>query len=473
MRHLKDGSRAANCGDLEGKASTRHTNTGAIMKDYDNIGVRIPQLFLPREGIDLTKWSVIACDQHTSEPEYWEQVKEIIGDCPSTLHLILPEIYAGSSEEEKSAQHVHIRMQEYLSENVLVPYEGLFYIERKVGTRCRRGLLLCLDLEQYDFQQGSQSLIRASEGTMIERLHSRLRIREKAALELPHSLVLIDDPERTVIEPLAGRTGGTGAALVRRYDFDLMMDSGHLTGYQIVDPSVEANVLRALAGLADRQAFSRKYGVGEEQKVLLFAMGDGNHSLATAKIIWERIKLQVGMDHPARFALVEVVNVHDEGLAFEPIHRVLFNVKKDVLAALQEFYSSGFSFSPERNLGQLMDKVEASNNGRQVFGLISEEISGIVKIVNPVSNLAVGTLQAFLEAFLIEGGAEKIDYVHGGDVVSRLGCQHGNTGFYLRRMDKNDLFKTVILDGILPIKTFSMGEAKEKRFYMECRRITE
>jgi hypothetical protein len=344
-------------------------------------------------------------------------------------------------------------------------------VERQVANKSRKGLLLCLDLEQYDFHKGSQSLIRATEGTIIERLPPRMRIREKATLELPHILVLIDDPDRTVIEPLAELAMRLSDGLRRRYSFDLMMGGGHLTGYQVVDPQVEAGVIQALNALADAETLKAKYSLEGDQRGFLFAMGDGNHSLATAKSIWEQMKPQVGMDHPARYALVEIENVHDEGLAFEPIHRVLFNLKADILKAMEAYFGSDFSFAPASDISRMMSEVEDHCGSKQVFGLISGSLCGVVEIQNPTSNLAVGTLQAFLDAFLKDGCADKIDYVHGEEVVSRLGSQEGHAGFYLPCMDKNDLFKTVILDGALPRKTFSMGEAREKRYYMESRKI--
>lgn len=426
---------------------------------------------MPAAGIDLTKWAVVACDQYTSEPEYWEQVEQIVGDSPSTFHLVLPEIYLGTPAEEERTRCVNIRMQEYLDRGLLVPHEGIFYVERWFGSKCRRGILLCLDLERYDFRKGSQSLVRATEGTIIERLPPRIKIRENAILEIPHIIVLIDDPERTVIEPLGTLAGRGAEELVEHYDFDLMLSSGHLAGFQIVDPKVEAGVIRALEALAEPESFRQKYGLGADQGVFLFAMGDGNHSLATAKSIWEKNKHLVGMDHPSRYALVEIENVHDEGLEFAPIHRVLFKLKKDILAAMQAHFGSNYQFTPTPDLQTMTDTVECWCENKQAFGIISEGVTGFVEIANPGSNLAVGTLQNFLDAFMKDGGAEKIDYVHGFEAVSRLGGQAGNIGCYLPCMDKNDLFKTVILDGALPRKTFSMGEAFEKRFYMESRKI--
>jgi hypothetical protein len=296
-----------------------------------------------------------------------------------------------------------------------------------------------------------------------------MKIREGAALELPHILVLIDDPLCTVIEPLEAAK----KSQKQIYDFDLMLGSGHLRGY-VLDEKMEAKVIESLRVLARPAVFAAKYGVDTDKPVLLFAMGDGNHSLATAKAIWEKMKLQTGPNHPARYALVEIENVHDEGLEFEPIHRVLFGLKKNIFAAMQDYFGSNYKHMLVASAQKMIELVDHFSDPGQAFGIISGDeraTFGVVEINHPPSNLVVGTLQAFLDAFMKDGGAEKIDYVHGKEVVGKLGAQAGNAGFYVPGMDKSDLFKTVILDGALPRKTFSMGEAKEKRFYMEARKI--
>jgi len=436
------------------------------MKTYDSIGVQIPQILLPRPGIDLHKWAVIACDQFTSQPDYWRQVEAIVGEAPSTLNLILPEVYLEQPDVAERIRRIQNHMRQYLAEGIFESSEGLIYVERTVAGHTRKGLVLALDLERYDYNKGSTSLIRATEGTIVERIPPRVKIRDGAAIELPHILVLIDDPQRTVIEPIAAAK----QRLMPRYDFDLMLDSGHLAGY-LLPADLEQQAIQALEALARPQVFAAKYGVAPDLPVLLFAMGDGNHSLATAKAYWEKIKPQVGMSHPARYALVEIENVHDEALVFEPIHRVLFGLRSDLLAALQAHFGANYTFTPLPDAATMTARVEQAGGPRQTIGLILETGFGLVEIANPSSNLPVGTLQAFLDAFLKSGGAEKIDYVHGADVVTQLGRQRGNAGFYVPAMDKSDLFKTVILDGALPRKTFSMGEAREKRFYMECRKI--
>ncbi len=444
------------------------------MKIISDIGIQIPQVYLPKAGADLTKWAVIACDQFTSEPEYWHDVEKIVGGAPSTLNLTFPEVHLEKPGGEERIKNIQVSMNQYMDEGILQPRDGLIYVERTVNGKTRKGIMLCLDLECYDYNKGSSSLIRATEGTIVDRLPPRIKIREGAAMELPHILVLIDDPHHTVIEPLSAAK----SKLEKLYNFDLMLDSGQLAGFA-VNEELENQVVAALRGLAKPETFAAKYGIGADQPVLLFAMGDGNHSLATAKAIWEKMKPQAGMDHPSRYALVEIENVHDEGLEFEPIHRVLFNLKKDLLAELKKTFGDNFSYTEVASGAEMTQRIDSANGeaqppaGKQAIGLVGGENQfGVIEIAHASSNLAVGTIQSFIDAFLKDGGAEKVDYVHGEDVVERLALQPGNAGFYLAGMRKSELFKTVILDGALPRKTFSMGEAREKRFYMEARKIS-
>ena len=439
------------------------------MKTYEDLGVLIPEIYLPRPGTDLKKWAVVACDQFTSQPEYWHEVEQLVGDAPSTLKLTFPEVYLEQPGKEERIRSIQQNMRDYLAASILEPHTGMIYVERSVAGKTRRGLVLALDLERYDYTRGSSSLIRATEGTIVDRLPPRMKIREGAPLELPHILVLIDDPQRTVIETAAAAR----PRLRKLYDFDLMLDSGHLAGYA-VDEALEGSMLAALRGLADPHAFAAKYGVGPDQPLLLFAMGDGNHSLATAKAVWEQLKPRLGPDHPARYALVEIENVHDEGLEFEPIHRLLFDVKADLMASLRDFFGGRFAYERVADAAEMRGRVEQAGDPAHRIGLVRggpQPEYGVIEVSQPSSNLPVGTLQAFLDPFLKAGGAGKIDYVHGAEVVQRLGAQAGNAAFHLPAMSKSSLFKTVILDGALPRKTFSMGEAREKRFYMEARKI--
>jgi hypothetical protein len=436
------------------------------MKNYTSVGVQSARIFLPNAEVNLQKWAVIACDQFTSQPEYWQGVEDQVGDAPSTLHMILPEIFLGKREEGARIVRTQQTMSAYLERGILTPQDGLILVERTIRGKTRRGIVLALDLERYDFSSGSQSLIRATEGTIIERLPPRVKIRQGASLEIPHILVLIDDPTHSVINPLLEYR----PRLKKCYDFELMQDSGHLQGFAIEDTTLEKGVIRTLEKLGDPDTFYSKYNIGSEKGILLFAVGDGNHSLATAKSIWEKVKPQVGLAHPARFALVEIENVHDDALEFEPIHRVLFNIKGDVLDSLKKYFTY-HSYHACADPQAVAVQVANQEGPDQLIGLVQPEGCGLIRIMNPPHTLAVGSLQPFLDEWCKKDQVEKIDYVHGDEVVFKLGSMPGNAGFLLPALKKNELFKTVIIEGVLPRKTFSMGEAREKRFYMEARKI--
>jgi hypothetical protein len=444
---------------------------------FDKIALQVPTILLPKTGLDLSKWAVIACDQYTSQPEYWDKVEQLTAGEPSTLNLIFPEVYLDEADGDQRIHTINAAMDRYLDEGTLEPQPpGFILVDRATETApSRKGLIVALDLEQYDYRPGADSLIRATEGTILDRLPPRIRVREKAHIELPHIMVLIDDPEKTVIEPLCERQ------LPVAYDFPLMLDGGHLKGWRVDDADAIQQVATALTTLADPQRFAKRYQV-EDQPVVLYAMGDGNHSFATAKAIWENLKEKSAdreaiMDHPARYALVELVNIHDPGLEFEAIHRVLFDIDFDQLVKQAEvFYrEAGASFSCEfcDDLDSLPEKSRRrKQQGRHLIPFIADERCGLFVIDNPPLHLVVATLQAFLDRFLAEHPKARIDYIHGEGTVTALGKRPANLGFYLPAISKHDLFKTIILDGALPRKTFSMGEADEKRFYMECRKIS-
>jgi len=433
-----------------------------------DIGIKRPNLLLPMSDIDPQKWAVIACDQFTSQPDYWQQVEEITGDSPSTFHMILPEVFLGSSKEEKRIQTTQAAMKAYLQSGYFQPLNDFIYVRRSTGGHTRRGLMVCLDLEHYDYNKGAQTLIRATEGTILDRLPPRIRIRENAALECPHILVLFDDPQDTVFSFIDEQIESYPTA----YDFDLMLDSGRLKGHLLSDEKTQAHIFHALKELIDPDHFSSKYGFETGQYApLLFAMGDGNHSLATAKAIWEKVKPSVGTDHPARFALVEIENIHDPALTFEPIHRLVFGLNTNLKDAMSKYWGENLIIKKVSTAEAMMTSINDSTGSDHKVGMVCDDENYVLSISDPASNLPVGALQKFLDQFLEEGGAEDIDYVHGTEILFEKGKSEHNAGFYVPAMDKSDLFKTVILDGALPRKTFSMGEAKEKRFYMECRLI--
>ncbi len=432
------------------------------MKVYENsVGVLVPEILLPPKGTDMYKWAVVACDQFTSQKEYWEEARRIIGDAPSTLDLILPEAWLGAQDEQARIARIKEKMQEYLHNGTLVKQpQGFVLVERTAAGNTRHGLVMALDLEKYDYSKGSGTLIRATEGTIVERIPPRLRIREGAAVELPHILVLIDDPEETVIEPLTAQA----EKLPLLYDTDLMLGGGHISGRLVSGEKEIMGVLEALTALSDKAAFEKKYG---SKSVLLFAMGDGNHSLATAKANWEKIKATLPEeqreDHPARYALIELNNVHDKGIVFEAIHRNVFGIpgEKLVEALLQKLreQNGGAEIGPEQ---------PPAGGEKHVIPFYYGDKSGAFIVTEPAVQLAVGTLQNAIDAVLKELGGE-VDYIHGIDVVKELAQKPDTTGFLLPDMEKSELFPTVVYDGALPRKTFSMGEAAEKRYYMEAR----
>ena len=445
--------------------------------NFTSIGLQVPTLLLPRSGADLTKWAVVACDQYTSQPDYWAQVEALVGNAPSTLRLMLPEVYLGAADETQRITAIQETMRRYLAEGVLTPQPpGLILVERETARgRTRRGLIAALDLEHYDFNPGAKTLIRPTEGTIMERLPPRVRVREQASLELPHVMVLIDDPQHMVIDPLFAEP------LELLYDIPLMLDSGRVRGWRLDHPLLIQWVVEQLSRLADPATFSARYGVTDEP-VLLYAMGDGNHSFATAKILWENLKRAASdpmaiMNHPARHALVELVNLHDDGLEFEAIHRVVFDVDADhLLAGMTAFCAAqGSALTvldyPSWPAARLAWRELQELPNRHLIAFISGGRCGVLSIEHPRLTLPVASLQAFLDDYLAQPSSARIDYIHGEEALKQLGAQPGNIGFYLPALDKNDFFRTVIHDGTLPRKTFSMGEADEKRFYLECRRI--
>ncbi len=410
------------------------------------------EILLPKKEVNMTKWSVVACDQYTSEPEYWNSVETFVGDAPSTLKLTFPEIYLEDGDPETRIEKINSTMLSYLNEGVFENCGARYiYVERtQRNGKIRRGLMGIVDLEEYEYMPGSQSKIRATEGTVLERIPPRVKIRKDAPLELPHIMLLIDDTEKSVIEPLAKKT----ATLTPAYDFKLMEESGSIKGYFLGDDET-ASVDAALARLADKDEFEKKYLVSGKG-VLQFAVGDGNHSLATAKECWRMVKENLSdaekASHPARFALCELVNLHDEALEFEAIHRVVFDIDAEkMLDAMSKYY-------------------ELSDDAEQTFVMVTKNGEKKLGIKNPKSNLTVGSVQKFIDDYLKENGG-RVDYIHGDEVVKRLGSEDGNAGFLFPSIKKSDLFPTVIRDGVLPRKAFSMGHAWDKRFYLEARGI--
>lgn len=429
----------------------------------------IPEIMLPREGTDLSKWAVIACDQYTSQPEYWAETDRTVGDAPSTLRLTLPEVYLEEADVAERTEKIHCTMRRYIEDGTLRTLPaGVILTERWSGGSCpRRGIVMAVDLEAYEYTPGSASLIRPTEKTVVERIPPRLKVRQGACMELPHIMILIDDPDRSIIEPLFDQT----ANLDKVYDTDLMQNGGHITGWFIPKGAQTDKIEAGLEALCDHETFNRKYGCTDAQALLPYAVGDGNHSMATAKAYWEEVKAGLSAEeqatHPARFVLVEVVNIHDESLIIEPIHRILFGVNADkMLHSLTAFYEA------QGCKAYVADEAPADASAH-CFPFCSAEKTGVLVVENPKWSIPVATMQTALDACLEQYPSARIDYIHGADVVDDLAKKPGNLGFILPDIAKNDLFRGVVFDGVLPRKTFSMGEAHEKRYYMEAKAIVK
>ncbi|WP_363241846.1 DUF1015 domain-containing protein [Ruminococcus sp.] len=415
---------------------------------------RRADILLPKDA-DMNKWAVVACDQYTSEPEYWDRVEKTVGDEKSAYKLILPEVYLEQPGVDYRIDKIHRTMKEYLDKGAFEEYKNaMIYIERvQADGRVRAGLVGAIDLKEYEYYKGSESQVRATEATVIERIPPRIKIRKGAPIELPHIMILIDDVKKRIIEPLADKKD----EFRKLYDFDLMEGGGHITGWLLDEDSME-QVEALLEKFSRQEAFERRYGLTGRQP-LTYAMGDGNHSLATAKEFYETLKrADPSADlsaHPARYALVELVNLHSPALEFEAIHRIVTEVDEQSLTdALTE------------ELG-LSDEESA-----QSFVIVNGGEERRVYVHKETSKLTVGSLQNFLDNYTKNNGG-KTDYIHGADVVRELSKKSHSIGFLLPDMGKEELFPTVIEDGALPRKTFSMGHAADKRFYVEARKITK
>ncbi len=416
------------------------------MTAFTTADILLPKL----SAEEMTKWAVVACDQYTSEPAYWENTAQIAGDSASALKLILPEVYLEAADAEQRITAINSTMQEYLAKGIFNEYKDslILTVRTQADGKVRTGLVGAIDLEQYDYNKGSTSQVRATEATVASRIPPRVKIRRDAALELPHIMILIDDVKKTVIEPLEARIN----TLEKLYDFELMQNGGRLAGYLVNGDDAKA-VFAALDALADKADFNSRYGLSG-QEVLLYAMGDGNHSLATAKACYEEKKAAGSPDTAlARYALAEVVNLHSPALEFEAIHRVIVDVDTDKLMA---------------EMSEELGLVKGTDG--QTFTIVLNGTEESYTITKPTANLTVGSLQQFLDGYLADNKGV-IDYIHGDDVVRSLSAPANSIGFLLHSMTKDELFPTVIKDGALPRKTFSMGHAHDKRFYCEARKI--
>ena len=428
--------------------------------DKSKLGIKSADILLPREGIDLKKWATVACDQYTSEPEYWLDVEKIVADSPSTFKITFPEVYLEKEGKKERIRNIVKTMEDYIEEGVFTEYKDSFIlVKRTCDGKSRYGLMAALDLDQYDYSKDSRSLIRATEGTILERIPPRKEIRKDAPLELPHIMVLISDEKRSVIEPLKDKMD----SLKRIYSTELMKDGGYLEGY-LIDSDEDKEMIY--------QAFESLYSALDKNNPLLFAMGDGNHSLATAKSCWEDMKKGLSeeerKDSKARYALVEIENIYDEALLFEPIHRVFFNLSMDEFEKEVLKYAKGMTYHREKSIEDMVERINSRDG--LVFGLsVNNELYSL-EVKGSRNVLSASLMQSVIDS-LKERNACQIDYIHGIDVTVRLSNEGNNIGIILPDVDKSSFFETVIKEGSFPRKTFSIGHANEKRYYMEARRI--
>ena len=432
------------------------------MKTLGQLGVRIPKILLPK-NLDTKTWATIACDQYTQDRDYWKQVYSIVGTKPSTVKITFPEVYLGDPGRKERIQNIKKEMRSYINQGIFAPpQEQCVYLERKTKYgRVRHGLVVSVDLDTYEWKPFSKALIRATEATIVERIPPRMEIRREAIIETPHIMLLVNDPNHILVEGLGNRVKKQKPL----YQGDLMMNSGSIKGWSVSNEYDIEYFRVSLQKLAE--ANTEKDG-----STFLFAVGDGNHSLATAKATWEEYR----KNHPGikncsmKYALIEIVNIYDTGLTFEPIHRVLFDINPD---GLMDFIGSSLGGNIEY-LNNFEDLKQRIDHSKSDFGFIFEK-NGRTQFVfmkTGIKELPISQLQPAIDQFLVSCNKKgSIDFIHGADELLRLGSQKGITAIYLPPIDKDSFFATINGKGPLPRKSFSMGEADEKRFYLECRQI--
>ena len=417
-------------------------------------------ILLPAAGVPLDPWACIAVDQFTSQPEYWQRAEHLADGKPSTLHIVLPEAYLGTPQETERLESIRRTMEEYRKSVLTRKVHGYVYVERtQMDGTVRQGLVGAVDLDAYDYAKGSKPAIRPSESTVVERIPPRLKVRRGAILETPHVMMLADDEKKTLIEPI----GDHKDSLPLLYDGELMLGGGHLRGWAVEDPALIDQINAALADLADEKKFAARWPRAAGEPPMVLAVGDGNHSLATAKAYWEELKKglthEQQQDHPARWCLAEVCNVHSPAIEIEPIHRVVFGITAhELYKAIDEW-----------------DKTQGDETApsQQRFAIADQNGELLVALQNPPAPLTVGSVEAFLNDFLHSHPEASVDYIHGSSTAMALASRPGQkaAAILLPDLAKADLFKGVVLGGVLPRKTFSMGHAEEKRYYNECRAI--
>lgn len=414
------------------------------------------KLFIPGDILlpkvsDMSLWSVIACDQYTAQPEYWDDVDRKVGEEPSTLRMILPEAYLEIKDTLAETEKINRTMEKYINGDVFKTIENSYiYVERSLTVNeTRRGLVGLVDLDAYDYRASSTSPVHATEGTVESRLPPRVKIREGACLETPHIVVFVDDPENRIFENIGG-----GETL---YEFDLMDGGGHIAGKRVSGEEA-VRVQNVISELSDPDYLENRYKLQGKPPVII-AMGDGNHSLATARLCWEEIKEKLSPEerekHPARFGLAELVNIHDKSIVFEPIHRVIFETEPE------SFF--------EEALNYFINVGKESEKGHKIALVCGEKTEEII-----VHGLTIGNLISVSQEFCLEyikahGG--KLDYIHDDETALEMSSREGCAGLLLPAMDKNELFPSIMKSGVFPAKSFSIGQSRDKRYYLECRKI--
>lgn len=427
--------------------------------DIQNTGVGIPELLLPSLNINMKKWAVIACDQFTSQPDYWMQVERTVGNAPSILHMILPEVYLNYEGLTDNINNINRVMHDYIEKGVLEQLpRGIMLVERVMEGTVRKGLIMTVDLESYDYNAQSKPLIRATEKTLLERIPPRVTIRQEAPLETSHVLAMMDDPRDSVIGPVYKLKD----ELEKLYDFDLMMNGGRIRGYFVEKQETLDEVMAAMSKLPVRDG-------------MRFCIGDGNHSLAAAKTVWDLAKESLSEEerenHPLRYAMAEFVNIHDEGIDFMPIHRVLFKVSPiSVLEFIVERLNKRGA-KAKLMFGRWRGGSEALKGNELPF--LYREGAGKIVLENKSHPLLLEDVQDILDDYMAANPNSTIDYIHGQDVFEDLAKKYDNLGLYFSPIPKEKFFDTVIDCGVLPKKCFSMGEAEQKRYYIECRLLVK
>ena len=401
---------------------------------------KIPEILLPKKEFDYSKWSTIACDQFTSQPEYWEELKKFVGKEKSTLNLVLPEVYLETVDKEKEVKKINDTMEKYLKENIFDTYESFIYVERELAPGViRKGIMIAVDLEAYDYAPDAKLPIRATERTVKERLPIRIEIRKDAKIEIPHICIFMDDREDKILSGLAEKK----KSMTKLYDFELNMNGGHIAGYLVKNNKA---LEKQINGLLDKELLLEKYNTEEE---LLFVVGDGNHSLATAKECWELVKKNLSEEekktHPARYALCELQNIHDEAIVFEPIHRFIGGVDETFVDFLRH-------------------EIDGEGEIRLVYKGVERTL-----FVNSDPTVAIADIQKAIDKYMTKHPEMYIDYIHGDEYLLEVAQHKDGFALFMPKIEKNTLFSYVTKHGVLPRKSFSMGHAESKRYYLESR----